>query len=465
MKNKYVTLLKDTLIFALGSIGTRLVLFIMVPLYTNYLTEAEYGISELVFTTAQLVIPVVSLVIFDAVSRFALSKQEKPSDVLLNGILVWAAGTVVTVCITPLLGLYPGIGQWQWYLCVYISFNILHSVVFCYLKVTGRNRLYSVLSVAQTLLMACLNVVLLVGFHIGIRGYLLANTISLVVGTLMAILAGKLPRELMTASFDKNLLKRMIIYSAPMILNNLSWWAIQSSNKLMVEILLGASALGLYAVATKIPALINVIVSIFSQAWGISAVTELEGENDRKFYAEVFDGFSFLCFAACIFLTAIMKPFMGVYVADNFFSAWQYIPLLLVAAAFSAVSSYFGSMFGALKDTLANMWTTLAAAVVNVGVNLILIPRIGLWGAVVGTVAAYIVIANMRMAFVLRKLPIPIDFKKYIGGCVLITLQAAFVGLELWGVAVSVLSACLFLLLYRKSLLVVIRKAKNLRRK
>ncbi len=73
MSSRYKTLIKDFFIFGLGSIGSKLILFLLVPLYTNYMTDAEYGISDLVFTTAQLVAPFLSVVIFDAVTRFGLS--------------------------------------------------------------------------------------------------------------------------------------------------------------------------------------------------------------------------------------------------------------------------------------------------------------------------------------------------------------------------------------------------------
>lgn len=64
MNNKYNKLVKDTLIFALGSIGSKFILFFLVPLYTNCLTTEQYGIADLVFTIAQIFIPIISLVIF-----------------------------------------------------------------------------------------------------------------------------------------------------------------------------------------------------------------------------------------------------------------------------------------------------------------------------------------------------------------------------------------------------------------
>ena len=74
MNDKYKALFKDTIIFAIGNLGSKMILFFLVPLYTNYLTTEEYGTADLIFTVAQLVVPVVSLTIYDAVIRFGLDK-------------------------------------------------------------------------------------------------------------------------------------------------------------------------------------------------------------------------------------------------------------------------------------------------------------------------------------------------------------------------------------------------------
>ena len=341
MKKKTLNLLKDTLLFAVGSIGSKLILFVMVPIYTNYLTEAEYGISELVFTMGQLLIPFLSIVIFDAVVRFGLSREERPEDVLLIGLLVFGAGSLLTVAITPLFGLYEALAAWKWYMCVYIIFNMLCSILGCYIKSVDKNKLYAAVNILQTMVMALFNVLLLVVWHTGVRGYLLSTIAASILASVVFFVFGGMGEALKEAHFRPELLKKMAAYSAPLILNNVSWWVIHSSDKVMIEWMIGASALGIYTVAAKIPALINVLISIFSQAWNISTVKEVEGDGDTGFYSNVFSMYQVLTFGAVIVLNGVINPFMSVYVGEAFEAAWQYIPTLLVAAAFSSVSAYF----------------------------------------------------------------------------------------------------------------------------
>lgn len=446
MKKKYSSLIKDTLIFSLGSFGSKLILFFMVPLYTNYLTTEEYGTADLVFTVAQFLTPIMSIVIHDAVIRYGLSKEFRRENVLRVGYYIIGVDVFIAIALGPIVGIYKPLTQWKWYLSIYAVISIVDSIQFNYLKVCGKNRLYAGLSIVKTACMASLNVLLLAIKHIGVQGYLLANILALCLTDLLVFIFGKYASELKRSEHDSKLLKEMLWYSAPLIFNNISWWVIQSSDKVMIEYMLGAAMLGLYTVAAKIPALINVFISIFSQAWGISSITEYEESNDSAFYSTVQRLYLFVVCAACIVYVSVIKIFMYFYVGADFRDAWRYVPLLLVSAVFSSISSFYGSLYGALKKTVNNMLSTVFSAAVNIIINFMLIPVVGIWGAVIGTVAAYFFIAIYRIFDVRRYLHIEIDWLNYISNCFIVILQATLVSLDLYTYAVSFIALIVFLI-------------------
>lgn len=451
MKNnsKYMSLMKDTLIFALGNIGSKLIVFFLVPFYTYYLTPDEYGVSDLVFTISQLAIPFFSIVIFDAVIRFALCYKERPQDVLLVGLLVWFGGSILALACTPLVELYKTVAPWKWYITAYISVNMLVSIELNYLKAINKNLLYSIICILQTLSLALINIVLVAHFKLGIKGYLIAYIGANIIAAVIALLFGKIFKDIRKAKFDKGLAKQMITYSTPLILNNLSWWVIQSSDKLMLESMVSATALGIYTVASRIPSLITVFISIFQQAWGISSIKEMDSSNDKSFYNNVFRGYTFLAYLGGIGLCTIIKPFMDIYVrSDSYGEVWRYVPLLIASAVFSAIAGYCGSMYGALKKSVNNMMTTLIAAIVNLIVNYVAILLVGLWGAMIGTVVAYLILAIIRIIDVERFVKIGIDWRKLIINFSLIIVQAVVVSLAdfVVGIILSVIIMCLFIL-------------------
>lgn len=396
--SKYRTLFKDIGIFAIGSIGSKLVLFFMVPLYTNCLSTEQYGVTELIYTFQQLIVPFVSLVIFDAVIRFGLSKNEKKENVLKCSLFILAIGATLTVCVTPLLNLYSTISTWRWFVCVYVLISMLLSVLQNYLKVLKKNLFFAIVSIGQTIVLAVSNILFLLIADYGITGYMLSIFLSHFVAIVFCCIFGRTFSELKKGKLDWNLLKRMIIFSAPLILNNISWWIIHSSDRIMVELMISTAALGIYTVAAKIPSLINVVTSIFQQAWGISSIKEIENDNDKTYYSNVFLYLFTFVFFASICIMLVLKAFMSIYVGKDFFEAWLYVPLLLVGACFSTISSYFGSLYGALKKSVNNMITTIVAALINIAVNFVCIHYFGIIGAAIGTATAYFVVAIIRMA-------------------------------------------------------------------
>jgi len=461
MGNKFKDLVKDTFIFAIGNIGSKIILFFLVPLYTAYMTQAQYGTSDLIFTIAQLILPFVTIVIHDALIRFGLSKDEKPEDVLLASYTVLTIGTIVTIIITPLFGLYRPIAMWKWQLSSYIILSAFNSSNMNYLKVKGKNVCYTVIGLVHTALMAALNIILLVVYRLGIEGYLLASIGSMFASVVLSTVFGKIPTDLKKAKFRKDLMMRMAKYSAPLILNNISWWVVHSSDKVMVEMMMDAKALGLYTVSAKIPALINVMINIFSQAWGISSVREFENSNDTKFYSAVLEVYSFICFGASIIFIAVTKPFMHLYVSENFFDSWRYVPTLLTAAAFASIAYYYGSLYGALKKSGRNMATTLLAAVVNILVNYVGIKAVGIYGAAIGTLVAYIVMASVRMIDVGRFIKIQIRWGRFLTVCALSLIQTLFVTLDLNGYIVSIGIFIVFIILYHDIIAEMMKKAKK----
>lgn len=463
MNKKYKNLFKDTIIFALGNLGSKVILFFLVPLYTNYLSTDEYGIADLVFTTSQLIVPFVSIVIYEAVVRYGLMQGQNPAQTLKVGVYVGTIGSIITILLTPLLSFYKAISPWKWYLCIYIILNVNANTMMSYLKVKDRNRSYAIISIFRTFIMAILSVILIAFVHTGVKGYLIANIVASLVCFICSLLAGNSIKDLRSATFNTELCIKMIQYSWPLVLNELSWWAIHSSDKIMIEAMVSASALGLYTVASKIPSLINVMISIFGQAWSISSIREIESTNDSNFYSKVLQGYMLITFGSCILFISIIKPFMTIYVGEAFSSSWTYVPLLLVSAVFSSISSYYGQLYGALKKSINSMLTTITGAMINIIVNYYFIQHFGIWGAVIGTMAAYVFLALSRMIDVGRFIDITINYKRFIANCSIIIIQGILVSIGFRIYIVSLFCVCLFIIINRitiKEYLLAFKKRK-----
>lgn len=106
MNDKFKKLASNTMIFAIGSIGSKFITFLLVPIYTNTLTTAEYGTTEIVVTAINLLIPFLSLSIQDAVLRFGLAPDVEAKKVIKNAVFIVGIGSIISC----LLGMYRLLG-------------------------------------------------------------------------------------------------------------------------------------------------------------------------------------------------------------------------------------------------------------------------------------------------------------------------------------------------------------------
>lgn len=459
MNHKYKRLAGDMGLFALGSLGSKLVLFLLLPIYTHVLADSEYGIADLVFTMGDLILPFVSLAFYNGLLRYGLM-EGKHRNALLCTVIVFLVGSTAAVLLTPLLGLYPAISDWKWYLCAHIIVHFARNSALVYLKVKDKNKAYAILSIVQALLLVGFNVLLLIVFKLGIVGYLLSTILSNAILAILALIIGGMVPDVKEAKFEKPLFKEMVTYSIPFIFNDVSWGVIHSADKIMIESMINGSMLGLYTAASKIPALVNAFTAIFSQAWGLASIKEYDSTNDTKFYTNVFNYFCAAIFGVTILLITVIKPFMTIYVGSDFTESWKYVPLLLTGAAFAAVSTFAGNMFGAFKQSRPIMTSTLIAGAANVAINYLLIPVLGVFGAVIGTVSAYFIVAVIRLFTLMHKTKIRFNLLKA-GLLTLITLcQATLVSLGVQIYLVSAITIALFLLIVWKDLIAAFRILK-----
>ena len=196
----------------------------------------------------------------------------------------------------------------------------------------------------------------------------------------------------------------MIKYSFVLIPNTFMWWIINSSDRVLITALLGAAANGIYAVSYKIPSVVSVIASIFNQAWGYSAIHEDESEDRDRYSNTVYKGLVAVSVVSGIALLLVMKPLMRVYVEASYFEAWRYTPFLIIGNVFMTTGTFLASWYTVNKDSKGYLFSATCGAVVNVVLNLSLIPFLGITGSALATCVSYITV------FVYRAL----DTKKYI---------------------------------------------------
>lgn len=417
----------NTLLFTISNFGTKIISFLLVPLYTYVLSTTDYGNLDLVTTTVQLLVPIMTLNIQDAVLRFCLDKEYEPLQAAKVGIKVAGIATFILgigLLIVYNLPFFHLSAMYSVYLYLLFIANAFNNILSMYLKAVNKIKLLVVCGILNTLLTFSLNVVLLLIVKLGVLGYLIAN----ISGTTIAILIMVLGSDLLKSGsviVPNGLFKTMSLYSLPLVANSVAWWLNNASDRYILAFFCGAAVNGIYAVAYKIPTILSTIQSVFYSAWSISAITEFDEDDSDGFIGNVYMTYSCISIVGCSVIMLFNIFIAKILYANEFYAAWKYVPPLLVGTVFNGIALFEGCIFTAVKQTKQVSITTVLGAVVNTICNFALIPFIGALGASIATMIGYIAIWVIRTIQMRKIIRIKADWKIQIFGFVILLCQCA----------------------------------------
>ena len=429
--NSYKKLLNNSFLFAIGNFGSKIILLLLVPLYTYYLTTAEYGIVDLITTSTILLLPIVSANVFDAVLRFTMDKEESQSQVLSNSLFVAVLGSIAAISLYPLLSLLKIDQDMLNYTYVILLLQVFQNILSQFARGLGKIKVFAINGIWMTLVMSIANVILLTRYDMGIAGYLLSIVIANVASIGYLVVALKIWRFLDLSHINKPLVKTMLAYALPIIPNSIMWWLISASNRYFILGFLTASANGIYAVANKVPAILSLVTSIFTQSWQLSAIEEYESEYKSEFYSKVFSYYSSLLFLGTSSILVVLKLFMASFIAPEYYEAWQSVPFLLLGVVFSSFSAFLGTNYLAAKETRGVFRTSVYGGAASLVLNYLLIPYFGLIGAGVANMISFAIMWILRIFDTKRYIVIVMNTQIMIANLVLVGCQIGILFLNL----------------------------------
>jgi len=447
--NSYKKLFNNSIIFAIGRLGSKLVTFLLVPLYTYYLSTAEYGTVDLVIATANMLLPIVSGSIFQAVLRFVIEDKENADKIMTNALVITLIGYFISILFFPIIVATNLLGNSNVVLFMYIILfvQIFERIFAEYTRAIGEIKKFALNGIILSLSIAVLNIIFLVGFGFGVEGYfysfILANLISILFLTLSTNIFSHFDFSKIRVKF----MRKLMVYSIPLIPNSLMWWIINASSKYFIRVFVSVGANGLFAVASRVPTLLNVVNQIFMQAWQLSAIEEYENENKSVFYSNVFNYLSSILFIGTSFILIILKPAFRFAFASDYFVAWKAVPFLLLGAVFSSFSGFLGTNYIASKQTGGVFKTSVYGGIISIILNFIIIPNFGLIGAGVSSMLSFLVMWLLRLYDTRRFVTINTNWKKLISNVLIILTQILVMWLGISETFEIILSSILFIFL------------------
>ncbi len=455
--NRYKKLFSSTVILGVGTFSSKLLSFLLVRLYTGVLSTEQYGITDVLITTINLMIPLVSLGITNAVLRFGLEKEQDKTAVFSNGFFSLLGSFACSLLLVPVFLLIPNVGDYTFYIFLYIFVSLMHTLCAQFSKANQFVMRYAISGLLNTVTLLGCNLLFLLVFEWGIRGYLLSIIAADFVSAVFLVLTGGYYRFVRWKARSHDLWKRMLFYSLPLMPTTAFWWITDSSDRYMITYMLpnGAAVNGLYAAAYKIPTIITVFVGIFMEAWQISFLGESSPLARQRFFSRVFAMYQSVSFVLASGLIVFARLLTAILVAPEYQESWRYIPMLIGASTFSSLVTFFGSIYLIEKKSIHALWTTIVGAGLNIAGNFLLIPAMSgtgemrwAYGAALATLLSYVAVFLIRAIHSRRLIPFRWNVPLFVTNVGITTAQGVLLMAEvpLWWLWEGLLLAVMLVL-------------------
>lgn len=454
--NKSKKLAIDTILFGISTFGSKILVFLLTPLYTAVLLTEEYGVADLINTTVNLIYPILTLAISDATLRYALDKNKSKNAVLINSIIITAFSVAVLIAFYPIISTVDSEitlqlkKYWFYFVATYAMYN-LHLCFANFVKGIEKTKLFAIQGIVQTVTVILCNIYFLLIVKTGLKGYLLSVIIGLIVPTILMFVNGKIYEYIFPFKPDKKLLSEMLKYSIPMIPTLLAWSINMYINKYMLIGLLprgeGLSASGIFSVANKVPSILTAVLSVFTQAWQLSAISNVNDSDESDYHTKMYRAMHLVSLLGCLVIIPFSKFISAVLFDSSYYSAWQHIPFLTMSAFYSCLCGFLASAFRAYKKTGQLFVSVAIGAIVNITLNFVLIKSIGVIGASIATAVSFLVTWIVRMISVQKLVEVRINIAKTICTYMFLIIVCTFISFELSGAYICYFACCIIVVL------------------
>jgi O-antigen/teichoic acid export membrane protein len=438
MLERLKELLRHSAIYGLGSIVARILGVLLLPLYTRYLSPGDYGLIETLVALSAVLAALVAQGMKSAFFRFYFDSAEEERRLLVVRTAFWyvlaAATTVLALGVAlarPISWLLFGtndhaglvvaafVGLWA-----AMNYEQMTSLF----RVEQRSTAYVAATLANVGVTIAATVLLVVVLDKGPLGVIVGNF----TGTLIvyaALLAHS--RRRLGLQFDRSLYRAMNRFGLPLVPSALALWLTNFSDRFFLVKLADPHEVGLYSIGVRIASAILLLLTAFRMAWPAFAYSIEDDREAQRTYSFVL---TYVVFVTCWLALALglLAPWIvRLITTAPFYPAQNVVaPLAFGAAAFGAyIVVQIGT--GRARRTSSNWLVTGAGALVNVALNLALIPPFGRIGAAVATVSAYTLLFLAMAWRANRVFPVSYQWRR------VATLAVAAVGLTVLGKALD----------------------------
>lgn len=421
--------MENFLIYGFGGIISKIIPLIMVPIVTRLIPDTKYfGISDLSGTVVSFASAIAIMGMYDAMYRmfFEYNEEDYKKNICSTALLF----TLITSLIVFIIMFFERDLIAQYFFSnkkyagiVYLSaiatlVGATNSIISAPTRMQNKRKIFLITNTISPLLSYSISIPMLLTGH-----YLIALPLASVIsGITMELVFGIINRNWFDLKMvDFKLLKPLLIIAIPLLPNFLIYWVFNSCDKVMITNMIGIGAAGIYSVGSKLGHASQLIYTAFAGGWQYFAFSTMNEKNQVESNSKIFEYLGIISFIATSFICAWSYPFYKILFPPNYLSGYIVAPYLFLAPLLQMLFQVACNQFLVVKKTWPNMLILSTGAVLNIAINYMLIPILGIEGASIATLIGY-AISNIFCVIVLWRMKLMEIKKRFILASILMVM-------------------------------------------
>ncbi|RAZ51788.1 lipopolysaccharide biosynthesis protein [Campylobacter hyointestinalis] len=424
---------KNSLIYIVGTIVTRGIGILLVPIYTRYLSPSDYGIIDLFTIVASIINLTIALEISQAIARYYqdakgdLQKALYTSTAFWFTFVVYGAYCIVSLIFSDIFTTLLLDDSKYKDIFILATFSIATNGIFYFTQnqlkwqIQPKDSIYA--SLLNIVIVVVVAVLLLTNSQLKIESIFIAQILGNVIASLLAIYYAINSYKFL---FDYKKLKEMISFSTPLVLSGVAIFIAMYIDRIAIKDLLGFNDLGIYGVAYRFSSVAGLVMIGFQNSITPLIFKNYNNNNTPREISTIFDIFSIFALLTICGSIIFSKEILILFTTPNFYNASQLIGLLVMISFFSNMY-IFAPGITIAKKTKYVIYITITIALLNIFLNYTLIPIFGLVGSAYATLIGSIVGFFMYCFISYRFYPIPYSTKRLLISFAIVLTSSYFI--------------------------------------
>ena len=388
----------NTIIYFIGTALSKVLMLVILPIITRYVTTEQYGVYDLIVTISSLFVPLFTFQIIETAYRFIYdAKEAELKSIITNVAVSLIITSVFFISITFLIGQF-------WFSIENISFIALYylgTIVLNFYQRVARslelNKEYAISGFISTVTLLSFQLFFVIFTPMRVDGLIYSYFASCIISSIYLEHKIKAIRYIRFSLVETTKIKEYMRFSVPLVPNSLLWWGTSAVNRLITIAFLGASANGIFSMSNKFSSIVTMVSSVVVMSWQETCIREEKNPERGKIFSDICKFFVEIILIGTAGAILIQKFYFIKFVDVSYIEVVNYVPIVMLSTVFSSFSSFWGAGYLAFKRTKDSFKTTLLGAIINIALCFVGAKAFGLYGVAISSVVGYLIMWIVRV--------------------------------------------------------------------